>query len=98
MSALGKIQPECMTISPSFCYIDIHRRSLIRQAQTDWELNSQVHGVQTHDFRIIQRNIEYSTQYGTINRLPRLHADQCKRTGEGANTGASSKQHTTLEW
>jgi len=79
----GKFSSESVTIAPSHCCIHIHRRSLIRQTQTDRKLISRVHGGRTHNCRTIQRNIEYDAQAGTFSSQPPLQADACTRTGEG---------------
>ena len=63
----GTFSSQCVAIAPSHCRIGMHRRSLIRQTQTDRTLISRVHGGRTHDVRTIQRNIEYDTQPGTFN-------------------------------
>jgi hypothetical protein len=72
-----------VTIAPSHCRIDLHRRNLIRQTQTDRKLISHVHGGRTHNFRTIQRNIKLDAKPGTFSRQPPLQTNACKRTGEG---------------
>lgn len=69
-------------IAPSHFRIDIHRRSLVRQTQTDPKLISRVHGSRTHAFRTIQRNIEHDAQPGRFSSQSTLQADACKRTGQ----------------